>query len=82
MKTFDESWYRVAGHRISLRASVEIRRQFFRGERWYVLHDPFANQFFRIRPAAYEFIARLEGNRSVQEAWQQTMEAIPDEAPG
>ena len=82
MKTFDESWYRVAGHRISLRVSVEIRRQFFRGERWYVLHDPFANQFFRIRPAAYEFIARLGGNRSVQEAWEQTMEAIPDEAPG
>lgn len=82
MKTFDESWYRVAGHRISLRASVEVRRQFFRGERWYVLHDPFANQFYRIRPAAYEFIARLGGNRSVQEAWEETMQSIPDEAPG
>ncbi|NIP96790.1 MAG: hypothetical protein GWO24_26480, partial [Akkermansiaceae bacterium] len=56
MKTFDESWYRVAGQRLALRPNVEVRRQIFRGERWYVLHDPFANQFFRLRPAAHEFV--------------------------
>ena len=54
----------------------------FRGELWYVLHDPFANQFFRLRPAAYEFIARIRPNCTVQEAWEGTMRAIPDDAPG
>lgn len=72
----------MAGQRLALRPSIEIRRQMFRGELWYVLHDPFANQFFRLRPAAYEFIARIRPNCTVQEAWEGTMRAIPDDAPG
>jgi putative peptide zinc metalloprotease protein len=47
-----------------------------------VLHDPFANQFFRLRPAAYEFIARLRSGTTVQQAWEETMSAVPDDAPG
>lgn len=82
MKTFDESWYRVSGQQLALRPGVDLRRQRFRGERWYVLHDPFANQFFRLRPAAYEFIARLRPGRTVQEVWEETMAAVPDDAPG
>lgn len=82
MKTFDESWYRVADQKLALRPSVDIRRQLFRGELWYVLHDPFANQFFRLRPAAYEFVARLRQNHTVQETWEETLQAIPDDAPG
>jgi putative peptide zinc metalloprotease protein len=82
VKTFNESWYRVADQRLALRASVEVRRQMFRGERWHVLHDPFANQFFRLRPAAHEFVARLRPDRTVQEVWEETMRANPDDAPG
>ena len=76
MKTFDESWYRVAGHRISLRVSVEIRRQF--GERRYVLPTlcPFLGS-----PGAHELNARLGGNRSCRSG-ERPMEATPDEAPG
>ena len=48
--TFSESWFRIANQRISLRPHVEVRRQRFRGERWFVLEDPFNNQFFRVRP--------------------------------
>lgn len=82
MKTFDESWYRVAGQKLALRPSVDIRRQMFRGELWYVLHDPFANQFFRLRPAAYEFVARLRPKDTVQETWEETQRVLPDDAPG
>lgn len=82
MKTFNESWYRVADQNLALRASVEVRRQMFRGERWHVLHDPFSNQFFRLRPAAHEFVARLRPDRTVQEVWEETMRANPDDAPG
>lgn len=81
-QTFSESWYRIAGQRICLRPDVIVQRQTFRGERWMVLQNPFSNQFFRIRPAAYEFVARLRRDRTVQEAWQECLDRFPDEAPG
>ena len=80
--TFSESWHRVADQRISLRPGVKVRRQNFRGERWHVLENPFTNQFFRLRPAAYEFVVRLRPEVTVEQAWQQCMERFPDEAPG
>jgi putative peptide zinc metalloprotease protein len=81
-QTFSESWYRVASQRISVRAHVQMQRQFFRGEKWYVLCDPFNNQFFRIRPAAYEFVSRLNRRRTVQEVWDECLELFADDAPG
>ena len=51
--TFSESWYRVANQRLCLRPGVRVRRQNFRGERWFVLENPFTNEYFRIRPEAY-----------------------------
>ncbi len=78
--TFSESWHRVAGQRIVLRSAVEIQRQFYRGERWFVVRNVFNNEFFRLRPTAYAFLVRLEG-RTVEEAWLQTVAAEPDAAP-
>lgn len=81
-RTFSEVWYRVAGQVITLRPRVVARRQVFRGERWHVLHDPFNNQFFRLRPEAYAFVARLRADRTVEEVWKETVEENPDTAPG
>ncbi len=80
--TFSESWYRIAQQRLSLRPSVRVRRQNFRCERWIVLEDPFNNTFFRLTPAAYEFVARLRPDRTVQEVWQECLNRFPDDAPG
>lgn len=80
-KTFSESWYRVANQKICLRPVVKVRRQNFRGERWIVLENPFSNQYFRLRPAAYEFVARLRPDRTVEEVWQQCLNRFPDTAP-
>ena len=80
-KTFSESWYRVANQRICLRPVVKMRRQNFRGERWIVLENPFSNQYFRLRPAAYEFVVRLRPDRTVEEVWQQCLTRFPDTAP-
>ncbi|HWF19797.1 MAG TPA: peptidase M50, partial [Verrucomicrobiae bacterium] len=80
--TFSESWYRIAGKHVYLRAGVRVQRQSYRGERWIVLQNPFSNQYFRVRPAAYEFVARLSPDKSVQEAWQECVNRFPDEAPG
>jgi putative peptide zinc metalloprotease protein len=81
-KFFHESWYRIAGQRLALRSSVKVRRQLFRGQRWYVLFDPFSNQYYRLQPPAYEFVARLNPDQTVEEVWKQTMARDPDGAPG
>lgn len=81
-QTFSESWYRIANQRVCLHPGVKVRRQNFRGERWIVLENPFSNQFFRLRPAAYEFVSRLRPDRTVQEVWQECLDRFPDDAPG
>ncbi len=80
-RTFSESWYRVANQRLCLRPGINVRRQNFRGERWMVLENPFSNQFFRLRPAAYELVARLQPGRTVQEVWQECLDRFPEDAP-
>ncbi len=80
-KTFSESWYRVANQKICLRPVVKARRQNFRGERWIVLENPFSNQYFRIRPATYEFISRLRSDKTVEQVWNECLERFPDASP-
>ncbi|HKI71239.1 MAG TPA: peptidase M50, partial [Verrucomicrobiae bacterium] len=80
--TFSESWHRVANQRLCLRAGVRVRRQNFRGERWFVLENPLTNEFFRLTPAAYAFVARLDPKRSVDEVWRECLERVPGDAPG
>ncbi|MEX0323830.1 MAG: site-2 protease family protein [Puniceicoccaceae bacterium] len=80
--TYSESWFRIAQQRVSLRPHVHIIRQYFRGERWYVLQDPFNNQFFRVRPEAYRFLIRLSPDRTVDAVWHEMFELDPENAPG
>lgn len=80
--TFSESWYRVANQRLCLRHAVQIRRQNYRGERWFVLENPLTNEFFRLTPAGYAFVTRLDPKRTVDEVWRECLEKVPDEAPG
>ena len=81
-RLFHESWYRIADQRLCLRASVKVRRQLYRGSRWYVLNDPFNNQFYRLRPEAYDFVSRLSTSRTVESVWKETTEMDPENAPG
>jgi putative peptide zinc metalloprotease protein len=80
--TFSESWHRVAGQKICLRPGVQVHRHRFRGERWMVLQNPLSNQFFRLRPEAYAFVARLTPERTVEQVWQECLEKFPETAPG
>jgi putative peptide zinc metalloprotease protein len=79
---FSESWHRVAVQRIRLRPSVRIRKQYFRGERWHVVHDPFTNNFYRFSPEAHDFISRLDGRRTVEEIWRDCLGRGQARAPG
>lgn len=80
--TFNESWHRIANQHLRLRPDVILRRQNFRGERWFVVEDPVSNHYFRIRPEAYEFLIRLGPDRTVDEVWKLCLERFPETAPG
>ena len=79
--TFSESWYRVVNLRARLRPSAQISRQYYRGERWYVVRDPAGNQYHRLSDAAYRFVGLLDGTRTVGEAWELVGGQLDDEAP-
>ncbi len=79
--TFSPSWSRVNRLTPSLRAQVQVRRRVLRGQPWYVLHDPLGNQFSRLNPVAYHFVGLLDGHRTVEEAWQMTLQRHGDHAP-
>jgi len=79
--TFSESWYRVKNLKAKLRASAQISRQYYRGERWYVVRDPAGNQYHRLSDPAYRFVGLLNGQRTVGEAWDLAGGSLADDAP-
>ncbi|HZZ18392.1 MAG TPA: hypothetical protein VFE25_03435 [Opitutaceae bacterium] len=79
---FSESWHLVAPLRLVLRPDLDVRRQVFRGDPWWVVRDGMNHQFFRIRPSAYRFLARLDGHRTVEDVWRAGIERDPEDTPG
>jgi putative peptide zinc metalloprotease protein len=79
--TFHESWYRVAQLRPRLLSSVQVYRQHFRGQMWYVLENPSSNAFSRISSDAYHFIGLLDGKKTVADVWRICNEKFGDSAP-
>ena len=81
-KMFSESWHRVANCRAQLNPAVEVSRQRFRREIWYVLRDPFSNKFFRLSAAAWNFLARLRNDQTVDYVWRECLKLFPEASPG
>ena len=79
--TFHESWYRVAKLQPRLLSSVQVHRQHFRGQMWYVLENPSNNEFSRISVEAYRFVGMLDGRRTAAEVWRICNEQLGDRAP-
>ncbi len=79
--TFSPFWHRVRALKPRLRPHVQITRQHYRGGRWHVLHDPASNAFYRLSPVSYEFVALLDGTRSVEDVWEGCLAAHADDAP-
>ncbi len=79
--TFSETWYRVADLRPRLRVTVNVYRQHFRHQMWWVIQDPSSNQFFRVNEGAYRFIAMLDGRRTVARVWKVCNELFGDASP-
>ncbi len=75
-------WYRVAKLKPSLHHHVDVHRHDYRGLIWYMLEDSSSGRHHRFNPAAYQFIGLLDGNRSVQEIYDQLNVQLVDYAPG
>jgi putative peptide zinc metalloprotease protein len=79
--SFHESWYRIASLKPRLLSCVQIYRQHFRGQMWYVLENPSNNEFSRISVDAYRFVGLLDGRRTVAEVWDKCNRLYADSAP-
>ncbi|MCF3649932.1 efflux RND transporter periplasmic adaptor subunit [Synoicihabitans lomoniglobus] len=77
-----DRWHLVAGLRVTLRPDCVVRRQTFRGETWQVISDPYSNRHYRVRPEAWQFLARLNRRRTVDESWREMVDHSPASAPG
>jgi len=58
-----------------LRAQVRVRRQRWRDQQWYVLSDDATGRQHRVNEAAYQFIGRCDGTRTVQDVWDAVLES-------
>ncbi len=80
--TFSDSWHRIAEARVGLLPSVQVRKQRYRNQDWFVLQDTFTQKFFRVTPTAWDFLARLAPSRTVDEAWREHVRDYAETAPG
>jgi len=79
--TFSSLWYRVADLKPKIRDHNKIHRQQYRGQIWYVLQDQSNDQHHRFNNTAYQLIAMLDGNNSVEQIWATLNHHYDDEAP-
>ncbi len=79
--TFHESWYRIAAICPRLRATIQVQRQFYRGRKWHILRDPANNDHFRVSESGYQFLALLDGKRTIEQAWTICLDTLGDDAP-
>ena len=78
---FSPSWYRVAELKPYLRTHSQIHRHEYMGETWYVLQDSLSGRYYRFSPAAYQLLSLLDGNRTVNEAWELAASRLGEDAP-
>ncbi len=76
------NWYRVANLTPRLHDQVKIHRHDYRGLIWYLFENTISGRSHRFNPAAYQFIGLLNGERSVQNIFDQVCEQLDEYAPG
>ena len=73
-------WYRVAEIRPQLVTHAEIQKQHYRGETWYVLNNLVSGKAYRFTPRYHQFIALLDGKRSVESLRTACVDALGTDA--
>ena len=77
-----QHWYRVADIKPRLRGHISLHRHYYRGNRCYLLQDEASGAFHRFGPEVYEMVGQMDGVRTVDEIWEETLDRLGDDAPG
>ena len=67
---FSTYWYRVANLKPVLRDATIIYRHVYRGQPWYVLKNSLSGRNHRFNATGYVLIGQMDGQRTVQEIWE------------
>src|SRR5438105_3878119 len=78
---FSSHWYRVGHLRPRLQPGISTQRQVVRMQEWFILTQPISGRHHRLNRIAYEFVARLDGEQSVDAIWNGLQEKLGDGAP-
>ena len=78
---FSPMWYRYSKQIPKIKANVELQKQQYRDQTWYLLINNNSENHFRINGSAYAFVGRCTGEFSVQEIWDSLLESLGDDAP-
>ena len=74
-------WYRYSKQIPKIKGNVELQKQQYRDQIWYLLINNESENHFRINSAAYAFVGRCTGEFTVQEVWDSLLETLGDDAP-
>jgi putative peptide zinc metalloprotease protein len=74
-------WHRVEGLCPRLRPQTLVERHVVRGEVWYVAKDRFGAHSYRFSPAVYAVLMRMDGVRSLDQIWHETVAQFGENAP-
>ncbi len=74
-------WYKVSPLKPSLRKDLVISRHVYRRLPWYILKNPLDGQVHRFNSAAYRVISQMNGQRTMEEIWQEILENTTENIP-
>jgi putative peptide zinc metalloprotease protein len=78
---FSSSWYRIANLQPRLKGHIQIHRQHYRGQLWYVLQDFSSSLNHRFTPQAHYIIAMMNGIHKFHDIWELALAHFGDDAP-
>ena len=78
---FSSHWYRVSKLRPALNEATEISRHIYRRQPWYLLRSRLNGRSHRFNAAAYRLIGQMDGQRTVQQIWDNAVRLSPDAPP-
>jgi len=81
-KSFHSSqWHRVARSTPKFNSHVCVQHHRYRGQAWYVLHEPATGKVHRVTPLAFAFLRLLDGETTVESVWTSLIDRLEDNAP-
>lgn len=79
--TFSDIWYRVGHTRPKLSVHANVIRQHYGPTISFIVEEPASGYYYRLTPSAYLFLGLLDGQRTVDEAWETCCAQLGDDAP-